>query len=256
MTTSLVTIALNERNNLPTMMYSAAPAVDEYIIVDTGSLDDTPKVAKDVAAALNKPCKVTLWGPTDNFSEPRNYGLDRAQGDWILHLDADDELLKDGAALIKHITSAAAEYDEYAYCFEIWEECDNPYLALTSARLFPHKSEYKYTGHVHMEICGPNLQHALATDGPHILHRGYTTTELKIEKLKRNIKLLHLDIQDNPDDTNAMYYLAISYKDLKQEDAADYWARRALAIGGQTPWVRSTLLTCFAGQTLKVRWFQ
>lgn len=249
---SLVTIVKDEEENILNMMSSAADVVDEFIIVDTGSTDQTVELIEFFDPNRTK---IFKWGPSDNFAEPRNFGLARASGDWILHLDADDVLLESGKDIIRELITRPLE-DLNGYCFQILEEGDNSYVAPTSGRLFPKRVDWRYKGHVHMEIQATGAGWALVQDGPHILHRGYASTEVKIKKLQRNIRLLNLDIRDDPHDTNAMYYLAISHKDLGAEDEADKWARRALSIGGQTPWVRSTLLTCLKGNSLQVRWFE
>lgn len=249
---SLVTIVKNEEDNLLNMMSSASGLVDEFIIVDTGSTDNTVELAGMFGAEGQ--VKVFKWGPSDNFAEPRNFGLRRAQGEWILHLDADDILLEQGKETIKALLEMPLEGFN-GYCFQILEDCEEPYMAPSSGRLFPKHLQWRYKGHVHMEIQAPGLGWVLCQDGPHILHHGYATRAIRVMKLQRNIRLLMLDIKDDPHDTNAMYYLAISYKDLGQEDEADNWARRALSIGGQVPWVRSTLLSCLKGKKLEVRWF-
>lgn len=254
---SLVTIVKDEEENILNMMSSAADIVDEFVIIDTGSTDRTVELIDFFGDSGDTTTKVFQWGPTTNFAEPRNFGLLRASGDWILHLDADDILLEDGKEAIHNLVQQPLTLDDgtsfNGYCFQIYEDCEKPFVSPSSGRLFKKNPLLKYKGHVHMQIQGGRW--ALLTDGPHIKHSGYIDQPTRVRKLERNVKLLMLDIQDDPNDPDATYYLAISFKDLGREDEADYWARRALTVKGRPPWVVQTLSTCLKGNKLKVNWY-
>ncbi len=84
---SLCMIVKNEKENLPRCLASAKPYVDEMIVVDTGSQDGTPEIALSYGA------KVSHFEWCDDFSAARNYSISLASGDWILLLDADEELV-------------------------------------------------------------------------------------------------------------------------------------------------------------------
>ena len=83
---SLCMIVKNEENYLPNCLNSIKDIVDEIIVVDTGSTDKTVDIAKSFGA------KVYYFPWRNNFSEARNESLKYATKDWILILDADDEL--------------------------------------------------------------------------------------------------------------------------------------------------------------------
>ena len=86
---SLVTMVKNEEKNLPKMFQSVEGLVHEKIVVDTGSTDGTIELCKDHG------CKVIEnlqdWH-IDIFAENKNLALSHATGDWVLCLDADEEL--------------------------------------------------------------------------------------------------------------------------------------------------------------------
>ena len=84
---SLCMIVKNEKENLPRCLASAKPYVDEMIVVDTGSQDGTAEIALSYGA------KVSHFEWCDDFSAARNYSISLASGDWILLLDADEELV-------------------------------------------------------------------------------------------------------------------------------------------------------------------
>ena len=79
---SLVTIAFNEERDLPRCLDSAGFA-DEVVVVDSGSTDGT------VEAARSRGAKV-FYHPFEGFSKQKQFAIDRATGEWILVLDADE----------------------------------------------------------------------------------------------------------------------------------------------------------------------
>jgi glycosyltransferase involved in cell wall biosynthesis len=83
---SLCMIVKNEEHCLRRCLDSVRDYVDEMIIVDTGSTDHTVEIAKSYHAQI-------YHHPWENdFSKHRNQSLSYATGDWILQLDADEEL--------------------------------------------------------------------------------------------------------------------------------------------------------------------
>ncbi|MBW2130791.1 MAG: glycosyltransferase family 2 protein, partial [Deltaproteobacteria bacterium] len=81
---SLCMIVKNEETTLPRCLESVRGAVDEMIIVDTGSTDSTREIARRYGAEVFS----TQW--KNDFSFHRNQSIARAKGRWILQLDADE----------------------------------------------------------------------------------------------------------------------------------------------------------------------
>ena len=87
---SLCMIVRDEEEHLARCLASVQGVVDEIVIVDTGSIDRSVEIAEGFGArVLHEEWK-------GDFAAPRNTGIDAAGGDWILVLDADEELI-DGA---------------------------------------------------------------------------------------------------------------------------------------------------------------
>src|SRR5882724_11685213 len=84
---SVCFIARNEEKNLPRALASVRGIADEVIVADTGSTDRTVEIAKESGAIV---CHFP-W--CDDFSAARNFAISHARGDWILWMDADEELL-------------------------------------------------------------------------------------------------------------------------------------------------------------------
>jgi glycosyltransferase involved in cell wall biosynthesis len=89
MTLSVVVITFNEEANLGRTLASVQPLVDEgkgeIIVVDSGSTDRTVEIAKSFGAIVF----VEEW---KGFAAQKNSAIDKAAGDWILSLDADEEV--------------------------------------------------------------------------------------------------------------------------------------------------------------------
>lgn len=82
---SVTIITLNEEIDLPRALESVKDLADEIIVVDCGSIDRTVEVAKrfDVKVYARK---------FDNFASQKNFAASKASGEWILSLDADEEI--------------------------------------------------------------------------------------------------------------------------------------------------------------------
>ena len=88
-TISLCMIVKNEEDVLDRCLSSVEKAVDELVIVDTGSVDQTRAIAERHHA------KIYEFPWIDDFAAARNYAFDQATQDFILWLDADDILPAD-----------------------------------------------------------------------------------------------------------------------------------------------------------------
>ena len=100
MTLSVVIITYNEEANIGRTLASVQPLVcdgkGEIIVVDSGSTDRTVEIAKSFGAKAF----VEEW---KGFAAQKNSAIDKASGDWILSLDADEEVSKGMQELLQLI---------------------------------------------------------------------------------------------------------------------------------------------------------
>ncbi|HTT32388.1 MAG TPA: glycosyltransferase family 2 protein [Methylomirabilota bacterium] len=82
---SACVITLNEEKNLPRLLASLSGVADEIVIVDAGSSDRTEQIAHEHHTVLLK----RAW---TNYAEQKNFAASSASNEWILSLDADEEL--------------------------------------------------------------------------------------------------------------------------------------------------------------------
>src|SRR5215471_3295298 len=85
---SVCLITLNEERNLPRAVRSVQGIADEVVVVDCGSQDRTQEIARAYGAKV----VTRRWS---NFAEQKNFAAAAASNDWILSLDADEELNTD-----------------------------------------------------------------------------------------------------------------------------------------------------------------
>jgi tetratricopeptide (TPR) repeat protein len=95
---SLCMIVKNEEENLPACLLSVKDWVDEMVIVDTGSADKTKIIAEKSGA------RVFDFAWTGDLGAARNFSLDQAKNEWILILDADEQIDIQDAPKLREIT--------------------------------------------------------------------------------------------------------------------------------------------------------
>lgn len=103
---SVVITAWNEAPNLARAVRSVSGLADEVVVVDTESTDDTVKIAKSLG------CKVFRHANTRIVEPVRNFSISKASGDWILLLDADEEVTPSLASEIRQIIAG----NKYDFC--------------------------------------------------------------------------------------------------------------------------------------------
>ena len=96
---SLCLITYNEERNLDECLSSFASLADEIVIIDSGSKDRTPEIAKKYEARF-------YTAPFEGFGQQKQRAVDRASGSWILIVDADERatpsLLEEIRTIIKN----------------------------------------------------------------------------------------------------------------------------------------------------------
>jgi glycosyltransferase involved in cell wall biosynthesis len=106
-------ITFNEEHNLPRVLKSLEGVADEIIVVDSGSQDHTQEIAREHGAKI-----VThVW---TNFAEQKNIAGAAASYDWILSLDADEELSPELREALLAWKEKEPEFAVYEFARRAW----------------------------------------------------------------------------------------------------------------------------------------
>ena len=234
---SLCMIVRDEQEMLPGCLSSLKEAVDEMVIVDTGSTDATVEIARSFGA------KVIFHEWSGSFAEARNISLDAASGDWLLCLDADEVLVREDVELLRSLTGRT--WREAFYLSEInytGELDDGTAVTHNALRLFRNRPEYRYEGRLHEQIAHrlpAFLPERMEVSGVRIEHYGYLgAVRDDREKSRRNIELLRLQQDEGVDSAFLHYNLGSEYAAAGEPAAAvieleQAWTMMQADAGGQ-----------------------
>lgn len=232
---SLCMMVRDEEAMLPDCLASVQGVADEIIVVDTGSRDSTPAIARQYGARVEL---LTEWD--GDFAKARNRSLELAKGDWILVLDADERLDPETAA---KLPAFLAEGKEQAYSMEI--------LNLTGqgegrqyaqiVRLFRNRPEFRYERAIHEQILPAIMRqgHEAPATTLRIIHHGYLDSALKARnKYQRNLELLLKETSRHPEDAYNHFCLGQTYKLMGNLDSAKQHYSECLRLlkGQGTPY--------------------
>ncbi len=153
-------IVRNEEKSIGRCLGSVKDFVGEIVVVDTGCADQTLEIAQAFGA------KIFHHPWTGDFSESRNYSIDQAKGEWILILDADEQLARRDsiqlATLIKSHQYLGYSLIQRSYLWDATVACSKPNpgnysegaefsncVDVSVIRLFRNLPSIRYCGRVH-----------------------------------------------------------------------------------------------------------
>jgi len=106
-------ITLNEERNLSRALSSLGGIADEIVVVDSGSTDSTQEIARKHGAEF----RLRAW---TNYAEQKNYAAERASNEWILSIDADEELSSVLQGSLLDWKKRAPEFGVYEMARRTW----------------------------------------------------------------------------------------------------------------------------------------
>jgi len=184
-------IVKDEEKHLARCLSSVKDVADEIVIVDTGSNDKTLEIAGSFGA------KIFHFDWVNDFSAARNFALSRCTCDWILYLDADEEL---NPGCIKEVNKYKTHTPVGIYCTvkSLGSSSVNGSV-MKYPRLFSNTPGVVFNGKVHEQIIDSLKKNkiSLIDSEIEIIHHGYVLDEDGMrEKKERNLSLL-LSIDNN-----------------------------------------------------------
>lgn len=220
---SLCMIVRDEAARLPRALASVRGVADELCVLDTGSRDGTPEIARAAGARVAS----AAW--TDDFAAARNLALALATGAWVLVLDADEELETDGARA--RFETFAAAHPASAGQLAIVNASGGETSTFLAPRFLPRTAGLAWRGRIHEQPEIDGRAPPRAPTGVRIVHAGYDPARIaSADKLARNRRLLGLALADEPRDGYLWYQLARTEHVAGDHAAALDACDRALAL--------------------------
>ncbi|MGM7683390.1 tetratricopeptide repeat-containing glycosyltransferase family 2 protein [Cytobacillus sp. Hm23] len=212
---SLTMIVKNEERYIERCIKSAIGLVDEIVVVDTGSSDNTLEI-------LTRFNNVALYHYDwcDDFSLARNFAIKKATGDYIFVLDADEYVVKGSRSELEFIMDnnliGRIQIDSHF-------KKDNQLLHSKAyvSRFFPR--DIRFTGAVHEQLDSekPRVKLDLV-----VYHDGYFQTN----KSHRNIPLLLKTLKKQPTETYYLFQLGKELRITKQFNEAFYFLKKSYEL--------------------------
>ncbi|HDG98213.1 MAG TPA: tetratricopeptide repeat protein [Desulfobacterales bacterium] len=225
---SLCMIVRNEEQNLKECLESIHYLVDEIIVVDTGSEDRTPQIARDFGA------KIYSFKWINDFAAARNESIRHATGDYILWLDADDRIPPQEREKFIRWKQELPTSEKQAYWFIVESPKEEEFLTerCYQLRVFPRVEGVRFIRRVHESI----LESVKALGIPSsycdviIQHVGYARKEDMHRKANRNLRLLLTALAEAPNDPTIHWHLSMTYNVIGEKEKSAYHAETLVSL--------------------------
>ncbi len=232
-------IVRNEAAFLADCLASIRPVVDDIVVVDTGSTDETPAIAASYGA------RVFHFPWRNNFAEARNAGLDRCRTDWILYIDADERLAPVPRAEVEQLLRDAPEV-AFRLLLRPVAGC-TPYREY---RLWRNDPRIRFRNAMHEKVV-PAIHAVADLEGRPIStcdlllnHVGYEGDQTR--KHLRNLPLLRRQVRAEPDNLFVWHHLARVLAGLGKHRASEQVLLHAIDISRSKPEVDYCGVLCYS----------
>ena len=225
-------IVKNEAKNLAKSIKSLKNQVNEIVLVDTGSTDNTIVVARKLGARVyNFP-----W--QDDFSKARNFALSKAKGDWLGLLDADEYFTAKTAGNIRQVIRQAQQADALLIQMVNYDvdkaEIQDYFYQL---RIVRNQQGLHYEGKIHEELKlseGKSMKFLrVLPEMLEIYHTGYASSVSR-QKLERNLKLLQQAVDNGQSEADLARYFCDCYLGLGDMEKCTYYGWLDVKKGRQS----------------------
>jgi len=204
-TVSLCMIARDEESSIGKAIKSALALVDEIIVVDTGSRDNTRIIAEGYGA------RVIDFPWREDFAAARNAALAEASCDWIFVLDTDEQLQS-----VRPVEFQRLLHERQAVAYRVRMMNDRGGTQMSRfpvVRLFRSHPDVRYRYPVHEQIT-PSLAVVAAAEGleiadsPLVILHGCADGDVRTQKRERNLRLLRKAVARHPEEPYFEFQLA------------------------------------------------
>lgn len=258
-TLTVCVIAKNEEQFIGQCLKSIRAIAHQIVLLDTGSTDNTVQLARELGAEIHH----YVWN--DNFGDARNAALEHARGDWVLCLDADEEIVAAEHPKMLEVMKRA----EVIGCRLPLVNCGvNEFGGSYVPRMFRNAPGLFFVGRVHEQVFPSVLVRAAewkmktVIGGGEIRHHGYATEVMASKnKIERNLVLLRQAVVELPDEPHLMMNLGLELsRSGQREEGLEKYAEAFRIMNRQyhTAWVpelREALLTQYSTYLMTAKRF-
>ncbi len=238
MSLSACLIVRDEERFLPRCLASLQGHVDEICILDTGSVDATLEIARSFGARIGQ----MAWN--DDFSRARNASLDLATGDWILQIDADEELVSPTPGMLAQLQGSSAVC--HLVQLDLLGSAGRS-ERVQQPRLFRRDPRLRFRRPLHETILDGLAEANLPAPQPCsllLIHHGYTDEIVASRsKHERNTRILRACRQRGEADAYDLFKLAAALEATcdpsLDEEILSCWIDCVGSGSAQTPRLRS-----------------
>jgi len=217
---SVCMIVRDNEDILEPCLASIRPWVDEIVVVDTGSKDNTIEIARRHGA------QIFHFPWCDDFAAARNESLRHARGKWLFWMDSDDTISEECGRKLQAL--AAQEHSESLFGFVCQVHCpgqdiDADVTVVDHVKMFRNHPEIRFEGRIHEQILGSirDLNGEIAWTDVYVSHSGSDQSPAgRRRKQERDMRLLELDAQERPNHPFVLFNLGMTYADMEQFDDA------------------------------------
>ena len=231
---SLALIARNNENTIRPCLESIRPWVDEMVVVDTGSTDRTPEIARELGA------RVFHFPWCDNFSAARNESLRHARGEWLFWMDSDDTIDAVNGKRLRQLADGLNATSPLGHVIQV--HCPGAgtdglldVTAVDHVKLIRNRPDLRFEFRVHEQIL-PAIRRAngeVAWTDIFVVHSGSDhSPEGRRRKQERDLRILKLDLAEHPDHPFVLFNLGMTYADMDQYDTAVEFLKRCVDVSG------------------------
>ncbi len=219
---SLCMIVRDNRHTLDACLGSIKPWVDEMIVVDTGSQDDTPEIAQRHGA------KVFHFPWPDSFAVARNESLRHATGEWLFWMDSDDTISADNGQKLKDLMSGQIPpnvmgFIMQVHCPNAGPDGDPDVTVVDHVKMFRNCPDLRFDGRIHEQIM-PAIRRAggeLVWTDLFVLHSGSDhSPEGRRQKQQRDLRLLEMEAIEKPGHSFVLFNIGMTYADMEDHASA------------------------------------
>ncbi|HJT36518.1 MAG TPA: glycosyltransferase [Pirellulales bacterium] len=229
---SLCMIVRQNARTIRACLESVKPWVDEIIVVDTGSTDATRDICRELGAEVHH----FAW--PKSFAVARNESLKYAQGEWIFWMDSDDVIDADNGRKLRSLACGTHAPNTLGYVMQVYcpgggVDGAHDVTVVDHLKLFRNHRGLCFEGRIHEQVLDAinrSNGDVIFTD-IFVVHAGADhSPEGRRTKLKRDIKLLRLDLRDRPNHTFVHFNLGMTYADAGKHRKAVKALKRSLEL--------------------------